>query len=355
MASTADAQDRPPDLSFILVAYESGDLLLGAPQSIDRSRDLATAAGYAVEVIVVDNASNDGAIGRAQRAFPDVRVIGNTTNRGFAAASNQAFAHARGRYVCTLNPDAEVDERFVIEAVRCLDDHPRIALLAPVGRWTGSDGERYSSSAGDLPKIDPPTLLLRLRTQESPSPTGIDRVRYVWGTGLILRRDAAQRDRFFAERWFLFGEEFELCDRLRSAGWEIAAYDAVRIAHAVGASYTRQVEAIRAAGRLQHAVRWELHRSRWGGVWALANELVALADNAALYGALMLKGAHGDERGAADRAIGRRHMRARYGVGVRASVGVLTCRSRYLARADRLARQFFTSSPTRPTATPENS
>ena len=96
------ANDRPPSprVSVAVVAYESGPLLAQCLAAL-RAQTVRD-----IEVILVDNASRDGAAQAAVREQPDLVFIPNAENLGFAAAVNQAARRARGRWLALLNPDA---------------------------------------------------------------------------------------------------------------------------------------------------------------------------------------------------------------------------------------------------------
>ena len=91
------------DISFIIVNWNTKALLLTCLSSIYQ-----TAADMDFEVWVVDNASSDGSVAAARTIYPEIHVIENTRNLGFAAANNQAFAQMRGRYAVLINTDARL-------------------------------------------------------------------------------------------------------------------------------------------------------------------------------------------------------------------------------------------------------
>jgi N-acetylglucosaminyl-diphospho-decaprenol L-rhamnosyltransferase len=344
------------DVSFVLVTYNAGDDLFRALGSLEETRAHARRFGVAVEAIVVDNASSDGAPRRAAERFPWVKMDFGEHNVGFGSATNRGARQTEGRYLVTLNPDAAVDATFATEAVRLLDARPDVAVLAPGTRWLGvGAGERQGLSGGDLPRVDRPLLVSRLCTRfgfverrwrmaasrrDRMRGDGIDLVRYVWGTGLVVRRGALQDDVVFPERWFLSGEEFDLCDRVRKAGFHVGVTDRLCVEHRIGASYSGSEEDVRVAARLQHAVRWELRRRRWGRSWAVADEVLHLGENALLWCLLGLRDL-ADSGSDTPRRGGRAVMRARYGAEVRAAMGVLLRGERYLQGADRVARRYF--------------
>jgi N-acetylglucosaminyl-diphospho-decaprenol L-rhamnosyltransferase len=126
---------RAPDVSVCIASWNCVGLLRKCLHSL-----LEQPQGVALEVVVVDNASTDGAADMVAREFPRAVLVRNATNRGFAAASNQAAARARGRYLFFLNNDTEVPPH----AVRKLLDHARANPAA------GMFGPRLREASGDV-------------------------------------------------------------------------------------------------------------------------------------------------------------------------------------------------------------
>ncbi|MCS7066436.1 MAG: glycosyltransferase family 2 protein, partial [Fimbriimonadales bacterium] len=115
-----------PDLSLIIVSYNTRDLLRDCLESllVPRPSPLTT---YSCEVIVVDNASSDGSAEMVQREFPVVRLIANAENRGFGAACNQGLQVAQGRYLLVLNADVRATPGALARLVEFMDVHPEAA------------------------------------------------------------------------------------------------------------------------------------------------------------------------------------------------------------------------------------
>jgi GT2 family glycosyltransferase len=119
------ANDKPsPCVSVVVVAYESGPMLG------DCLAALAAQTVRDVEVILVDNASRDGAAQSAAKAHPDVVFIANPENRGFAAAVNQGARQARGRWLALLNPDAFAEPGWLQALLAAAEAHPQARCFA---------------------------------------------------------------------------------------------------------------------------------------------------------------------------------------------------------------------------------
>src|SRR5450432_3165827 len=123
-----------PDLSIVIVGYNSRDLLLDCLASI-----FAAPLDRSIEVIVVDNASKDGTAQAVAQNFPQVQLIANAYNNYFSAGNNQGIESARGRYVVALNPDMLVKGRTLSQLVQQMESDPSIGAattttLFPDGR-----------------------------------------------------------------------------------------------------------------------------------------------------------------------------------------------------------------------------
>ena len=129
-----------PHVSAIVVAHDSGPALDRCLRSVRAELDREGLRG---EILLVDNASRDGAVHRAADAHTGLVVLRNETNRGFGAAVNQGFRASSGEHVLLLNPDAELAGGALGRLYRTLQDHPRAALAAP--RLTLPDGSRQES------------------------------------------------------------------------------------------------------------------------------------------------------------------------------------------------------------------
>ena len=125
-AATLGPRDPLLDVSIIIVNWNTRDLLRTCLSSI-----VENAGSARCEIIVVDNASRDGSVEMVVHEFSGVHLRGNSRNVGFAAASNQGLAHARGRYLLLLNSDTLVLPGAIEEMVRYMDSHAHVGALGP--------------------------------------------------------------------------------------------------------------------------------------------------------------------------------------------------------------------------------
>ncbi|MCC6627958.1 MAG: glycosyltransferase family 2 protein [Chloroflexi bacterium] len=227
-----------PDLSIIIVSYNTRALLAACLASLR-----ATLAPLTAQTIVVDNASADGTAAMVAADFPEVTLIANEVNRGFAAANNQGLAISTGQDVLFLNPDTRVLPGAVQAALAYLRANWSVGAVGV--RLLNGDGtlqpswRRFYSFLGTL--VDN-KLTARLLGRDQGSlidglpaaPTPVD---WVIGAFLLVRRAALARiGGGFDERFFVYGEEIDLQYALRAAGWTVVFLPGPAIVHYGGQS-----------------------------------------------------------------------------------------------------------------------
>jgi N-acetylglucosaminyl-diphospho-decaprenol L-rhamnosyltransferase len=243
-----------PDFSIVIVSFNTRQLLKECLDAVYAS--LAESA-LVSEVIVVDNASHDGSVAMVREHFPQVRLIANEDNRGFAAANNQALralGYGTGagphppppEHVMLLNPDTIVGKSALTTLVRFMDENPQAGACG--ARLLHSDG-RFQHSAFAFPTLlqvllDFFPINYRLadsrlngrypcRLYQAGQPFPID---HPLGATLMVRREAIERVGLLDERFFIYCEEIDWCLRIKAAGWEIWCVPEAEIVHHVAQS-----------------------------------------------------------------------------------------------------------------------
>ncbi len=206
------------ELSIVIVSYNTAALTLNCLESL-------TAADGDKEIWVVDNASTDDTVSRIRSRFPETHVIVNETNRGFAAANNQALPHCAGRYVVFLNPETVVKKDALQKAVEFMDANRQIGLagskiLNPDGTLQESvsyryPGEKYASVE---------TAVLR------------GDIACVLGACMIVSKELIKELGGFDEDFFLYGEDQDLAWRIREKGFSIGYIEESEVFHWGGQS-----------------------------------------------------------------------------------------------------------------------
>jgi N-acetylglucosaminyl-diphospho-decaprenol L-rhamnosyltransferase len=252
------------DVSVIIVSWNVRPLLERCLQAV---LDEAMSASLKLEVIVVDNASNDGSADAAARA--GVQIIQTGRNLGYGRANNVGFQAARGRYMLVLNPDTVTCPGSIETIYRFAARSPRAGIVAP--RLLNSDGT-VQRSAFRFPTIlmaaldlfPPPVWLpgrIRLamansrlngRYSDEPARRRPFRCDHPLGAALLLRRDALERCGGFDPGIFMYSEEIDLAMRFREAGYSCWQVPEAEIIHLGGQS----------TGQLRGEMFVELWRSR---------------------------------------------------------------------------------------------
>lgn len=229
-----------PDLSVIIVNWNTRHRLTECLRSL--ADDLTSLVR---ETIVVDNASSDGSAEAVRRDFGWARIIQNDANAGFAAASNQGMAAARGRYLLLLNSDTVVRPGAVDRAVRYMDADPGAGLAG--AKLLNLDGT-FQGSYACFPTLssellNATTLGVRWISPYYPSPRPNERapldVDWVRGPFMLVRRAAWAAVGGLDPAYGLYSEDTDWCYRMRRHGWRVVYLPAVEILHVHGAS-TRQ-------------------------------------------------------------------------------------------------------------------
>jgi N-acetylglucosaminyl-diphospho-decaprenol L-rhamnosyltransferase len=211
-----------PDVSVSLVNTNSRELLLACLESLE---------GTAVEIVVLDNASEDGSADAVRERFPGVRVIEQRRRAGFGANHNTVIRETTGRYVFVLNEDTASEDWGFDRMVAHLDANPRVAALGP--RLVYPDGRQQASAwRFPSPAIAALGLVTLGRAGVVQSTGGQTRdVDWSMAAALLLRREALDEVGIFDEGFFIYSEETDLCRRLRRAGWRTQYFPAVTVVH----------------------------------------------------------------------------------------------------------------------------
>ncbi len=209
------------DVSVVIVSYESRALL---------ARCLAALAADAnrtatCEVIVVDQASQDGTAAWLEAEHPAVRVVALPENVGFGAGNNRGAALASGRWLLLLNSDAFVRPGAIDELVRFAESRPRAGIVGPRLLWPDGRLQRSCRRFPTVFRLATEYLYLRKVAPRSRILNGFYygefahdeawRVDWVTGACALVRRELFERLGGFDEAFFLYSEEVDLLYRAR--------------------------------------------------------------------------------------------------------------------------------------------
>ena len=228
-------------LSIIIVSWNVCDQVKDCLHSIKSN---PPGSGY--EVIVVDNASTDNTVEIIKELFPDITVITNTSNRGFAAANNMGIKNSSGEYVLLLNPDTIVHKKAFDTLIEFMDKNQDAGACGP--QLLNSDGT-IQPSVRRFPTFRSTFYFYtvfrflgvfrrhykdwRMKDFDHKSRQDVDQV---MGAALMLRKSTMDQVGIMDEAFFMYYEEVDLCYRLRLAGWRIVFIPSAVITHLGGQS-----------------------------------------------------------------------------------------------------------------------
>lgn len=235
------------DLAIVIVNYKARDLLR------DCLRSVLASQGVAPGVCVVDNASADGSVEMAREEFPGVHLIPLPDNIGYGAANNvglrAALEQVGGppRYLLLLNPDTVLPPAALSQSIAFLDEHPKAGAVGP--KLVRQDGLLDKACRRGFPT--PAVALYHFLFLDRIFPRSPRFARYnvtyldqneqaevdsLVGAFMLIRREALDQAGLFDESFFMYGEDLDLCFRIRQHGWQIWYYPAVTVLHYKGAS-----------------------------------------------------------------------------------------------------------------------
>ena len=246
------AEGQAVDIAIVIVSYNTRELLSECLRSIYESR-----GGVTIEVYVVDNCSDDGSAEMARNQYPRIqRVITCETNRGYAAANNLGLKAAgfdgrtegnRASYALLLNPDTVLPPTALREMLDFMDMRSDAGasgpkLVRPDGTLDWACRRSFPSPAVSfyrlvgLARLFPnhPRFARYNLTHLNPDDTA--EVDSLVGAFMMIRGNALSQVGLLDEAFFMYGEDLDLCFRIKERGWKVLYYPGVTVLHHKGAS-----------------------------------------------------------------------------------------------------------------------
>lgn len=228
-----------PKVSIIIVNYNSEQFLFACLNSL-----FTKVQNIAYEVIVVDNASLPKSVQFIRHNYPDVQLIINNKNLGFAAANNRGAKEAKGEYLFFLNPDTVLLDNAVLRFYQFLEEQPNISACG--GNLVLADGTP-TVSYGNFPSLLQEFggmgfrrffnryyerhLSLGKKAEDLSEPTNVS---YIVGADIFIRKKDFYEISGFDENFFLYYEETDLFYRLHKKGFVSYILPEVKIIHLEG-------------------------------------------------------------------------------------------------------------------------
>jgi GT2 family glycosyltransferase/lipopolysaccharide/colanic/teichoic acid biosynthesis glycosyltransferase len=230
------------DLSLIIVNWNTRDFLDKSLESIFR-----TTKDISFEIIVVDNNSKDDSVNMIKEKYPDVKIIANKKNEGFAKANNRGIKKSKGAYILLLNPDTLLMGEPLSMLVDFMKKNDDIGVCGC--KVLNKDGSIEPACRRGIPT--PKAALYRFIGlnkifAKNPrfakynlshlNPHKISEVDAISGSFFMLKREVIEKTGLLDETFFLYGEEIDWCYRIKNSGWKIVYNPNAEIIHYKGGS-----------------------------------------------------------------------------------------------------------------------
>jgi len=232
-------------LSVVIVNYNTKKLLKDCLKSVfQKMKDIN------FEILVVDNASSDNSLDMVSKEFPEVKIITNRENVGFAKANNQAIRKAVGKYILLLNPDTIILDNALKEILKFMEEHPEVGVCGPLILNSDSTMQRQCKRGfptfwnsftyySGLWKLFPKSkwwkrnfggyfLLDKLDNE-------ICEVDQLSGAAMIFRKIILEKIGLMNEDYIMYWDDTDWCFRIKKAGWKIYYIPLAKIIHYGGA------------------------------------------------------------------------------------------------------------------------
>jgi GT2 family glycosyltransferase len=180
------------------------------------------------EIIFVDNASSDDSVTYVKDKFPQVKIIENKNNVGFAEGNNIGIENSSGKIIALFNPDAIAEKNWLSILVSTLQSSKKIAAVTGKMYYLG---DKYGKDAVfcTWSKIDPFSAAPYNFHDDEP----ISKVDYLSGAAMVIKRDVLDKIGLMDKDYFLYFEETDLCARIIRAGYDMMYIPNSIVWHAV--------------------------------------------------------------------------------------------------------------------------
>jgi GT2 family glycosyltransferase len=232
------------DLSIVILNWKVKDLLHKCLVSIYQYT-----SNISFEIFVVDNDSGDGSVEMVRQEFPNVTVIANSQNIGFAAGNNQAIKQTKGDFILLLNPDTELIDNSLAKMVEIMKANRQIGVLGP--RLSNSD-HSLQSSVRRFPTFRSQALIMLKLQHVFPSLPALRSylavdfdyqldqfVDQVMGAAFMISREVLEKVGLLDERYFIWFEEVDYCRRVKDANYNVAYTAQAALIHHGGESFAQ--------------------------------------------------------------------------------------------------------------------
>ena len=232
-------QRQESTVTVIIVTWNSADSLLACLDSIGDQLP-----PQRLRIALIDNASSDDSVALAMSAPHPISIVRNGENVGFARAVNQELTALSTDYALLLNPDTVMSHGSLAALLQYADAHPTVGALGPRlvdpsarfrvknGGWSLTLPSAMCHFLG-LSSLFPGSRRM-VGFQRLAEAAGPEEQDWLSGACLLLRREALRDSGLLDERWFLYVEDLDVCERIRESGWHVVYHPGIDVVHLVG-------------------------------------------------------------------------------------------------------------------------
>lgn len=227
-------------LSIVIVNYNAEKLLRNCIESIyNETHDIT------FDIWVVDNNSSDNSVAMLKKDFPEINLLQNANNVGFARANNMAIVKSKANYILLLNPDTIICNQAIEKVVSYMNQKPKTGIVGC--KVLNEDGSIQLACRRSIPspkvaffrltglsKLFPNSKLMakyNLTYMDADKPHEVDAVS---GAFLMVRGKVIDEIGNLDDNFFMYGEELDWCLRTKKAGWMVMYYPYAEIIHYKG-------------------------------------------------------------------------------------------------------------------------
>ncbi len=256
-------QPQPTLVSIILVNYNGAEVLPDCINSIEKFMPISDC-----EIIIVDNASNDGSPELVAHN-PHVNLIKLSENLGFGAGNNAGARIATGEFLLLLNTDTILTSNILPHLINLIDTRPEVGIIGPkllnadgslqisISPAIGIKGESQARQLNDDYEKNHNIRAIEQKFQKTQE------VDIVVGAAFFIRADLFHTLGGFDEKFFMYFEESDLCQRAQNIGYKILYTPDVSLIHLKGYSIQKAANAMAVEYRRSQIYYYQKHRPLW--------------------------------------------------------------------------------------------
>jgi len=224
-------------LAIVIVSYNVGNYLKNCLDSVKK-----TAQNLDPEIIVVDNNSTDNSLQILAREFPEVKVIANSRNYGFAKGANLGMKKTQAEFILLLNPDTLVSECAITSMLEYMQSRPEIGILGP--QLLDPDGSLqhscrsfpswsvyFSNRQSLLNRFFPSNRWSNQYLLKQIDHSKIQEVDWITGCCLLLRKKMLEEIDYLDEDFFMYIEDVDIAKRAKAKNWKVVYFPSAKLVH----------------------------------------------------------------------------------------------------------------------------